>query len=447
MPMQRLLGRTLARVARLRRPLSSTAPASSLSHLLEQHGLPPTAVPPAADAAAIERQLRFLKVLGVPDVARAVERDAQLLERDPRESVPHIEYLLGLGIADLGPIVGRCPQLLSCDITNDLHRKVAILQAIGVRQTGRFVASCPNFAILDVEADMRPPIEYLRSIPGLDVGKVVNFLPSVVFRGQPVGFETTMAYLVEEAGVPRKRLGQLINRWPQVLSCSLEAAIKPKVEWMRSVGMDDIGKALVRNPRMLGCALPALQAKHAFIVDVWKREVKELEVFPQALTYSLDYLRKRHGFLQAVGRESKGNLHRVLRTADLLFATKLAGRTVVEYQRFVAPIEEDDGDGAADATLALDAALPLTAHASVEVTAIDKFLLQHAKEKQRDELKHQSIERTRAAVHDFFEQPSDGASPPDATAAAGATDEQEVEAPQTAEAPEVEGTGPASSSP
>lgn len=286
----------------------------------------------------IERQLRFLKVLGVPDVPRAVERDPQLLARDPLDSAPHVDYLLSLGISDLGPMVGRCPQLLGCDITDDLHRKVAILRALGVRQTGRFVECCPRFALLDVEADMRPPIEYLRSIDGLNVGKVVNALPTTVFHRQPARFEAIVGFLVDELAIPRHRLGKLLNRWPLVLACSLEESMKPKVAWLTSVGFRNVGQALERNPRLLSAALPSLQAKHAFLTNVWKREVAEIEVFPQSLTYSLAYLRKRQSFLQACGKDpSAGKLHRLLRTADFLFAKRHAGRPVVEYQRFTTP--------------------------------------------------------------------------------------------------------------
>ena len=88
-----------------RRGLStaSAAPASSITSVLEKYGLPPTAAAPSANAAAVERQLCFLKVLGVPNLASAVQRDPQLLERDPRASAPHVDYLLSLGIADIGP--------------------------------------------------------------------------------------------------------------------------------------------------------------------------------------------------------------------------------------------------------------------------------------------------------------------------------------------------------
>jgi hypothetical protein len=440
-----------------RRGLSaaSAAPASSITSVLEKYGLPPTAAAPSANAAAVERQLCFLKVLGVPNLASAVQRDPQLLERDPRASAPHIDYLLSLGIADIGPIVGRCPQVLSCDVNDDLHRKVAILRALGVRQTGRFVENCPRFAILDVEADMRPSIEYLRSIEGLDLGKVLNELPNAVFgAGRKARLEATVNYLVEECAVPRHRLAKMLARWPALLARDLEADLKPKVAWLKSVGLTSVEHVIERNPRVLGSSLPTLQAKHAFLTTVWKRSVSELEVFPQSLTYSLAYLRKRHGFLKLHGREGKGRLHRLLRTADVLFAKKLAGgRTAEEYQAFQPPEElaEDAAAAAAAAAAAVDAGdvddgsateagVPSESAAGValasarplksaqpeglgggigaEMSAIDKFTRRHVEMARRDAEKVQAIERTRAAVQEFYAKPDGAAAAPARAAAA-----------------------------
>ena len=72
---------------------------------------------------------------------------------------------------------------------------------------------------------------------------------------------------------------------------------------------------LVSHPLLLSFPLPVLQAKHAFLTEpsMWGRPLSELERFPQALTYSLHYLRARAGFLKLHGNLDKGKLHRLLR--------------------------------------------------------------------------------------------------------------------------------------
>lgn len=96
---------------------------------------------------------------------------------------------------------------------------------------------------------------------------------------------------------------------------------------------------LYKHPRVLGSSLDLLREKHAFVVDEWGRKPEEIEIFPQVLTYSLDYLRARAGFLLANGKADQHHLHRILRTADHLFAKNLSGgRTAQEYQAFAAAI-------------------------------------------------------------------------------------------------------------
>ena len=104
--------------------------------------------------------------------------------------------------------------------------------------------------------------------------------------------------------------------------CVHAAALSVQLEWFRSVGVADVGAMMVRHPAVLNRTLANLQAKHAFLADVWGRSVDELAAFPQAYTYSLHYLRARAGFLKLNDREAVG-LIRTLRTADYLFARKL----------------------------------------------------------------------------------------------------------------------------
>ena len=100
-----------------------------------------------------------------------------------------------------------------------------------------------------------------------------------------------------------------------------------QVEWLKAIGVQDVPMMLYKHPRVLGSSLDLLREKHAFVVDEWGRKPEEIEIFPQVLTYSLDYLRARAGFLLANGKADQHHLHRILRTADHLFANLSGGRT------------------------------------------------------------------------------------------------------------------------
>lgn len=343
----------VARSARLCRGSrsSSSAASSGLHAALDRHKISPDVVPSGADAHAVLRQLRLLETLGVPDVARAVARDPALLTHDTKALVGrHLEYLLSLGIPRVGPMIESSPQLLSCDLTDNLHRKVSILQALGVKRVGPWLYKNRGRIVgMDVDADMRPPVEYLQSIEGLQVHRVLEALPTHVFgRNTVEHMERRVTYLRDEAGVGAERVGTLVSRWPLVLTLSVEGSLKPKVEWLSTLGVDDVATLLVRHPALLSHSLANLQAKHSIVTKLWGKSAAEVARFPQALTYSAHFLRARAGFLKAKGRDSVG-LHRALRTADKLFATRLAQASVEEYQAFAAAVKHGGGQEEYDA--------------------------------------------------------------------------------------------------
>jgi len=186
------------------------------------------------------------------------------------------------------------------------------------------------------------------------------------------------------------------------LGVNLDGAIKPKVEWLKSVGVSDAARCVFKNPRLLGSSLTSLQEKHDFMVNTWGRPVSEIERFPQVFTYSLDYLRKRHGYLQAYGRAEKGSLHRLLRTADYLFATRHAGGAVEEYQAFEPSVEGED-------TVSLTG-LGLEVRGE-EVTAGDKHLMRRLAELSRDQERMEAVSQMREAIRGFLATDMDAAQP------------------------------------
>jgi hypothetical protein len=128
-------------------------------------------------------------------------------------------------------MIERAPQLLSCDLTQDLERKVAILRALGLRNVGAWMyKNRGRIVTTDIETEMRPPVEYLRSIKHLQLHRVLAALPAVIFgpRSREI-LEQRVRYLADELGVGDNRVGKLINRSPSVLTMSRTGTIEPKV--------------------------------------------------------------------------------------------------------------------------------------------------------------------------------------------------------------------------
>ena len=254
------------------RPLCSAA-SSGLHAALERHKIPPRAVPDGADAHAVLRQLRLLETLGVPNVARTVQRDPSVLTRDATAVAnQHVEYLLSLGIPHVGPMIEAAPQLLSCDLTHDLHRKVTILQALGVRKIGPWLyKNRGRLVSMDVERDLRPSIEFLQSLPGCEVHKVLEGLPKDVFgKGRREQMEKRVSYLTNVVGVDHAFVGRMLSKLPTVLTMSIKNMIAPKVRCRRqrcarsrhaAVGArrDDVGLA---TPSAIMTCVPARARFH-----------------------------------------------------------------------------------------------------------------------------------------------------------------------------------------
>lgn len=208
------------------------------------------------------------------------------------------------------------------------------------------------------------------------------------------------------------------------------------MEWLKSIGVTDVAHLLYKHPRLLSSGADNLAAKHHFLTDPeqWALSASDIALFPQALTYSLTYLRSRAGFIKASPEAKGGKLHRVLRTADYLFATKICRRPVEEYQAFaraVAILESGSASGDAPRTLA---ELAEEANSMVdsmhrpEVAAGDKAWAQSLKRVARDEAQQGRVDAAKVMVEEALRggqgaRGGDGAAPsqPDAATPKGTT--------------------------
>ncbi|EOD15227.1 hypothetical protein EMIHUDRAFT_459346 [Emiliania huxleyi CCMP1516] len=326
-----------------RRAASSAAPAAaaSLEELLQQHRIAPSA-PLAADALGrLPSRLAFLQGLGVPDaaVAAVVRRNPSVLSTEPQALSPGLDYLLSLGVADLGGSVRRAPDLLGCSVRRDLGLKVAILQSLGVRDIARYLSRNPRLVSIDVERQMRPA-----------VGRVLEQLPTVGLNAEAIA--PRIEYY-RSLGVPR--LGRFLSRHPPLLAYSLEANVQPKVAWLKEQGFGDVPTLLSRNPSLLSMPVEAsLAPKLALLLGPLGRQIGDIEHFPRILNYSVEHLTLRHDFLAAAGKAGAHGLTRTYRSSPHTFATKLAKRSLDEFEAFVARRASTRGPHrrAADAFLA-----------------------------------------------------------------------------------------------
>ena len=82
----------------------------------------------------------------------------------------------------------------------------------------------------------------------------------------------------------RKDMERLLARNAQLLCCSIDKNLTPKFEYFINIGLEreDVIKILVLFPSMFGQSIElSLEPKFRYLVDVMKRSVKDVVDFPQ----------------------------------------------------------------------------------------------------------------------------------------------------------------------
>lgn len=111
--------------------------------------------------------------------------------------------------------------------------------------------------------------------------------------------EGNVGYLLT-AGVPADQLGNVVRRSPQILLTSVAARLEPSVRCLKGLGLD-VGKMVVKNPRVLTCDLEGrgrevMEYLHS--VGLSPEEVQALlEKDATLLTMTLETLAKKVEFL------------------------------------------------------------------------------------------------------------------------------------------------------
>ena len=247
---------------------------------------------------------------------------------------------------------------------DDLHTKVAILQALGVTRIAWWLQTNPGVLEVDIDAQIKPAVDALREVPRLDVARVLSRQPQVLARGYGDGVKLRerLAWLRDELGLTQP--GRAVSLHPNLLTYSVEHNLLPRVEWLRSSGFPDPALVIARNPAIASRSIErALEPIFQYVTGPMGRSVDEVANFAHVFSYSLDFIRRRHMYLESDGRNlgSKYTLKRILECSDYHFATRYAkhpdlrdGKTVSydrkdemldEYDAGTRPTAAADGGG------------------------------------------------------------------------------------------------------
>ncbi|XP_020577068.1 transcription termination factor MTEF1, chloroplastic-like [Phalaenopsis equestris] len=179
-------------------------------------------------------------------------------------------------------------------------------------------------------ADLRAAVDSLLSLgfSSADLRRMCGMCPEILTAGGPPAFNAVLAFLLREAGVRSSDLCYVLSRRPRLLVSSVACRLRPTLNFLQMLGVSDPG----RHAHLLSCSvedkfLPRLEflqkvgfssmearfmarrfpqifcysikenlePKVEFFLGTMERELREIKLFPQYFSFSLDKkIKPRH---------------------------------------------------------------------------------------------------------------------------------------------------------
>lgn len=292
--------------------------------------------------------IEYLSTYGLKEshFIQIYERHMPCLQLNVASAKERLEFLLSVGVKqrDIKKILMRQPQILEYTVENNLKSHVAFLDSLGVPQSriGQIIAAAPSLFSYSVEHSLKPTIRYLVEEVGVkesDVSKVVQLSPQILVQRIDSSWTSRFCFLSKELGAPRESIVKMVAKHPQLLHYSIEDGIRPRINFLRSIGMhnSDILKVLTSLTQVLSLSLEDnLKPKYLYLINDLRNEVRSLTKYPTYLSLSLEQrIRPRHRFLVSLKKAPKGPfpLGSFVPT-DESFCQRWAGTSLEKYLAF-----------------------------------------------------------------------------------------------------------------
>ncbi|KAF3453346.1 hypothetical protein FNV43_RR03786 [Rhamnella rubrinervis] len=292
--------------------------------------------------------LDYLSTFGLTEshFIQMYERHMPSLQINVCSAEERLEYLLSVGVKhrDVRRILLRQPQILEYTLENNLKSHVAFLTNLGIPNSriGQIIAAAPSIFSYSVENSLKPTVRYLVEEVGIkekDLGKVVQLSPQILVQRIDISWNTRYIFLSRELGAPRDSVVKMVKKHPQLLHYSIDDGLLPRINFLRSIGMQnaDILKVLTSLTQVLSLSLEDnLKPKYMYLINELHNEVHSLTKYPMYLSLSLDQrIRPRHRFLVSLKKAPKGPfpLSSFVPT-DECFCQQWAGTSLDKYLAF-----------------------------------------------------------------------------------------------------------------
>lgn len=201
-------------------------------------------------------------------------------------------------------------------------------RSAGIRDFRKILSSYPDAFFLNV-TNIHHVASYLREDVGMtkdEVAKAIQNFPSLL-KQDVTRIKDVVEYL-RSIEVDEEDLPSIFRSFPATLLLDIEKDMVPVVDFIRGIGVRNIGRFVTRLPPVLGYSVKKdLQPKWDFLTEVCQFDYFEVARFPAYFSYPLDRVIKlRYEYL----RDVKGipiqlaRVDDVLRFGDREFATEIA---------------------------------------------------------------------------------------------------------------------------
>jgi hypothetical protein len=201
-------------------------------------------------------------------------------------------------------------------------------RSAGIRDFRKILSSYPDAFFLNV-TNIHYVASYLKEDVGMskeDVAKAIQNFPSLLKRD--VSRIKDVVEFLRLIEVDQEALPMIFRSFPATLLLDIDKDIVPVVDFIRGIGVRNIGRFVTRLPPVLGYSVEKdLQPKWDFLTEVCQFDYFEVARFPAYFSYPLDrVIKMRYEYL----RDCKGipiqlaRVDDVLRFGDREFATEIA---------------------------------------------------------------------------------------------------------------------------
>jgi hypothetical protein len=201
---------------------------------------------------------------------------------------------------------------------------------IGSADLGKIVAAYPSVLLLDAKDQILPVATYLMDELGIfrdDLARILQLYPALL--GLDINEMRSIVAYLHSLGVAEENLASIFRSFPALLTLSLSKDMVPVVEFLRRIGLTNVGRFITRLPPVLGYGIESeLLPKWDFLSSIYAFPSFELSKFPAYFSYPLErVIKARFEYLRKVKRIpiQLTTLDVVLRFGDRDFAVKVAG--------------------------------------------------------------------------------------------------------------------------